>query len=69
MDRDFHNAQFPGLGEHPADQGAGHAQFPGDVALLLALQVVTPGHVGQLFLLFKTCIHTIASFKLLRLRL
>ena len=60
----MHHAQLPGLPQHPAHQGTGHPQFPGNVDLLPVLQIVAPGHMGQTEELFLagakplTCLST-----------
>ena len=60
VDGDMHHAQLPGLPQHPAHQGTGHPQFPGNVDLLPVLQIVAPGHMGQteeLFLAGRQAAH------------
>ena len=54
VDRDLHHAKLTGLGKHSADQRAGNAQFPCNIALPLVLQIVPAGNIGEFFLLFLT---------------
>ena len=62
MNGDFHDPQFPGLGEHAAYQRAGYAQLSGNIALFLIFQVIAPGNIRQLFLLVLTDSHKKAPY-------
>ena len=62
VDLDLHHAELPGLRQETADHGAGDPQFPGNIALLLVLQVVPAGRVDKPLLLFQTQFHSGAPF-------